>query len=354
MIISRTPFRISFFGGGTDYPAWYRSHGGAVLATTIDKYAYLTCRYLPPFFDFRYRVVWSKIENCHAIDEIEHPAVREIIRFLKIDRGMEIHHVGDLPARSGVGSSSTFVVGLLHALYALKGVMPDRRQLANEGIYVEQEILKETVGSQDQLMAAEGGFNNVLFHPNGEITVRPMTLGEDRTRELDSHLMLFYTGIMRTASDIAAGYVQDIHSREQQLLRIREMVDEGISILNSDDNIGRFGELLHQAWEVKRGLASKISNPHIQEIYDQALTAGAIGGKLLGAGGGGFMVLFVPPANHERVKERLNRLLHVPFKFESSGSQIIFFEPEEDYASEHDTRLNQTIEAFRELDHSRV
>lgn len=354
MIISRTPFRISFFGGGTDYPAWYRTHGGAVLATTIDKYAYITCRYFPPFFEHRYRVVWSKIENCLDLDEITHPAVRETLRYLGMDRGVEVHHEGDLPARSGMGSSSSFVVGLLHGLYALKGQMPSKRQLAHESTYIEQELIKETVGSQDQLMVAVGGLNQLIFHPNGEISVRPMTLSDERLRELDSHLMLFYTGIMRTASDIAAGYVQDIESKKQQLFAIREMVDEGIAIMNSDDDIRRFGELLHQAWEVKRSLTANISNSRVQEIYEQALTAGAVGGKLLGAGGGGFIVFFVPPSQQPQVKERLKRLIHVPFTFESSGSQIIFFEHEEEYAEEHQVRLNQPVEAFRELDHSQV
>ncbi|HEY3354780.1 MAG TPA: kinase, partial [Polyangia bacterium] len=194
MIISRTPFRISFFGGGSDYPAWYRDHGGAVLATAIDKYCYLTCRYLPPFFEHRLRVVYSKIENCQTVDEITHPAVREILRYLKIERGVEIHHDGDLPARSGMGSSSAFTVGLLHALYALRGEMPDRHRLAMESIHLEQAVLKETVGSQDQVLAAYGGFNHVIFDPSGEITVRPMTLPRERVRELNAHLMLFFTG----------------------------------------------------------------------------------------------------------------------------------------------------------------
>ena len=199
MIISRTPFRVSFFGGGTDYPAWYRTYGGAVLATTIDKYCYLSCRYLPPFFEHKFRVVYSKIENCHSVEEIAHPAVREILRYCKIDRGVEIHHDGDLPARSGMGTSSSFTVGLLHALYALKGQMPAKVQLAGESIVIEQEILKETVGSQDQVLAAHGGFNHIIFHTSGEITVKPVTATAARLNELNRHLMLFYTGIRRTA-----------------------------------------------------------------------------------------------------------------------------------------------------------
>jgi D-glycero-alpha-D-manno-heptose-7-phosphate kinase len=210
VIISRTPFRISFFGGGTDYPAWYSKHGGSVIATTIDKYCYLSCRHLPPFFDHKIRVVYSKIENCERIDQIEHPAIRDVLRFMKFDRGVEIHHDGDLPARSGMGSSSAFTVGVLHALYALKGHMPNKRQLALVGIHVEQEILKETVGSQDQVSAAYGGFNHIQFLPNGEISVTPITIPNDRVRELNAHLMLIYTGIKRTASTIAQTYVHDI------------------------------------------------------------------------------------------------------------------------------------------------
>lgn len=350
MIISRTPFRISFFGGGTDYPAWYRTHSGAVLAATIDKYCYLTCRHLPPFFEHRIRLVYSKIENCHTVDEIQNPAVREVLRYLNIARGVEIHHDGDLPARSGMGSSSSFTVGLLHALYALKGQMPSKWQLAKESTYVEQEILEETVGSQDQVLAAYGGLNHITFpRDGGEISVRPMTLPQERIRELNDHLVLLYTGIKRTASDIAATYVQDIESRERQLRSIMDMVNEGISILVSGQDIKRFGELLHESWQAKRALGSRISNPHVDEVYDQAMAAGAVGGKLLGAGGGGFMLFFAPPSNQQRLRERLSRLVHVPFKFESLGSQIIFYDQEEDYSTEDRARASQPVVAFREL-----
>lgn len=349
MIISRTPFRISFFGGGTDYPAWYRKHDGAVLATTIDKYCYLTCRYLPPFFEHRFRVVWSKIENSQTIDEIVHPAVRMVLRYLNMDRGVEIHHDGDLPARSGMGSSSSFTVGLLHALYALKGQMPNKQQLAMKSIYIEQELLKETVGSQDQVLAAYGGFNHITFPANGEISVRPLTLIQERISELNSHLMLFYTGIKRTASDIAKSYIGNVERNEQHLRMMSEMVNNGISILNSEQNIGHFGKLLHEAWQAKRSLSPKVSNPYVDEIYDQARSAGAIGGKVTGAGGGGFMLLFVPPSRQTKVRERLNKLIYVPFKFEFSGSQIIFFDPEQDYSAEERARANQPIQPFQEL-----
>jgi galactokinase/mevalonate kinase-like predicted kinase len=268
MIISRTPFRISFLGGGTDYPSWYLEHGGTVLGVTIDKYCYLTCRYLPPFFKHRIRVVYSHIENCQTVDEIAHPAVREVMRYLGMERGVEIHHDGDLPARSGMGSSSSFTVGLLHALHALNGYMPSKRQLALEGIRIEQDVLKETVGSQDQVLAAFGGFNHIVFSQSGDISVTPVTLSADRLQELSS-------------------------------------------------------------------------NPYVDELYSHALANGALGGKLLGAGGGGFILLFVPPSQQEKVRAGLKNLINVPFRFEFSGSQIIFFEPERDYSAEEKLRAAQ-------------
>lgn len=352
MIISRTPFRISFFGGGTDYPAWYRNHGGEVLATTVDKYCYITCRYLPPFFEHKYRVVYSKIEDRRTIEEIEHTSVREILTYLNIDRGVEIHHDGDLPARSGMGSSSSFTVGLLHALHALKGQITSKRQLGMESIHIEQERLKETVGSQDQMLAAYGGLNHVSFSQDGEISVKPLTISVDRINELNDHLILFYTGITRTASDVAETYVRDIESRELQLRSIMGMVGEGISILKNDHDITCFGELLDEAWKAKAGLGGRVTNPHVDKIYAEAKSAGAVGGKLLGAGGGGFMVLFVPPSRQPKVREKLSRLIHVPFKFESSGSQIIFYDHEEDYSVEERARATQPVQAFRELAHT--
>ena len=349
MIISRTPYRISFFGGGTDYPAWYRDHGGAVLACSIDKYAYLTCRYLPPFFENKHRVVWSRIENCKSIDEIVHPAVRGILNYLNIERGVEIHHQGDLPARSGMGSSSSFTVGLLHAMYALRGQIPGKRKLALESIYIEQEIIKENVGSQDQVTAAYGGLNHIEFLQNSEISVKPVTISEERVKELESHLMLFYTGIVRTAAEVADSYTKEIGKRKRQLRILHDMVDEGISILASSTDITTFGELLHESWEAKRSLSDRVSNSELDELYEQAHEAGAIGGKLTGAGGGGFMLLFAPPSKQQAIKEKLSKLLCVPFQLEFSGSQIIFFDPEQDYSIAEMERSNQTIQTFREL-----
>ncbi len=349
MIINRTPYRISFFGGGTDFPAWFRKHGGAVLAATIDKYCYLTCRYLPPFFEHRIRLVYSRIESCHNLDEIAHPSVREVLRYLKIDRGVEIHHDGDLPARSGMGTSSSFTVGLLHALYALKGFMPSKHQLAEESIHIEQEVLKETVGSQDQVSAAYGGFNHISFLPNGTFSVRPITLTQERLKELNSHLMLFYTGIKRTSSNIAESYVNDIEARRRQLRIMKDLIEESISILNNGDDLCGFGELLHEAWQAKRSLSASVSNSFVDEIYQSAISAGAIGGKLTGAGGGGFMLLFAPPSRQKEIREKLSTLIHVPFKIEFSGSQIIFFDSEEDYSREEEDRAARSIQSFQEM-----
>ncbi len=348
MIITRTPFRISFFGGGTDYPGWSREHGGAVLATSIDKYCYLNCRYLPPFFEHRIRVVYSKIEDCNNLEEIEHPSVRETLRHLEVQRGIEIHHDGDLPARSGMGSSSAFTVGLLHALYALKGRMISKHQLAMESIHLEQEVLKETVGSQDQVTAAYGGFYHIAFHPSGEISVRPMILPADRQKELSSHLMLFYTGIKRTAARVAESYVPTLQDKRRQLRILRDMVEEAVSILSGKDDIRAFGNLLHEAWQAKRAMSDQISSPEIDDLYEAARAAGALGGKITGAGGGGFLLLFAPPRHHNHIREKLDGLLHVPFNFETGGTQVIFYDQEQDYAAvEEDTKTRKII-PFRE------
>ncbi len=348
MIISRTPFRISFFGGGTDYPMWYRQHGGAVLSTTIDKYCYLTCRYLPPFFDYKYRVVWSHLENKRQLEEIEHPVVRTVLNHLGMERGVEVHHVGDVPARSGMGSSSAFTVGLLHALYAMQGKMVGKDHLMTEAIHVEQDLLKEVVGSQDQANAAMGGFNKITFDQNGQIDVTPIVLPDGRMDELDSHLMLFFTGIVRTASEIASKYVTDLGGKRRQLRILKDLVDESQDILTSERSIDDFGDLLDEAWQVKRSLGEGISNPEIDELYQRAKTAGAIGGKLTGAGGGGFMLLFVPPEKQAQVAAALPELVNVPFKFENSGSQIIFYDPQEDFSGVEAQLADRPIREFRE------
>ncbi len=327
MIISRTPFRISFFGGGTDYPVWYQEEGGAVLATTIDKYCYISCRFLPPFFEYKTRVVYSNIELVKKNEEIKHPAVRGVLKFLGIDQGVEIHHDGDLPARTGLGSSSAFTVGFLHALKALKQTMPTKMELAKEAIKVEQEVLKENVGCQDQVMAAYGGLSRVDFSPNHDIQVTPIILNHDRLQDLQSHLLLFFTGFSRNASEIAQEQIRRTKERKSELRAIYQMVQEGINILTRQDDFTDFGSLLHEAWELKRGLTSKISTPVIDQIYETARQNGAVGGKLLGAGGGGFLLLFAKPENHTRIKEALRGFLCVPFSFEAIGSQIIFYQP---------------------------
>ena len=324
MIISRTPFRISFFGGGTDYPAWYSENPGAVLATTINKYCYISCRPLPPFFDHKYRVVYSKVETVKEKEQIQHPVIRAAVDFLNIDEGLEIHHDGDLPARTGLGSSSSFSVGMLHALYALKGIMPTRQQLALDAIHLERDILKENVGSQDQVLAAIGGFNKIEF--NNESTYReiPITIDPMRIKELKNHLMFFFTGVSRYSSEVAKKKIENFPNKRRQLTAMYQMVDEAIAILNSSKtSIEKFGQLLDETWKLKRELSDGISNSYIDEIYSSARSAGAIGGKILGAGGGGFMLLFAKPENHSAIRKRLNDLLHVPFEFDHSGSQIV-------------------------------
>ncbi len=330
MIISRTPFRISFFGGGTDYPAWYRQNGGAVLATTIDKYCYITCRYLPPFFEHRSRIVWSQIEHVRETAEIKHPAVREIMAFLDIQDGVEIHHDGDLPARSGLGSSSSFAVGMLNALYALKGIMPSKRQLALEAVRVEQEFLRENVGTQDQISAAFGGLNRISLGGSEEFSVSPVILPAERLQSFQEHLMLFFTGLSRNASDIAGAQIEatNQNQNDRQLTEMYQMVDEATAVLSGNGDLNGFGRMLHETWQLKRSLTNRITSGHIDEIYESGLAAGATGGKLLGAGGGGFMLFFAKPEVQGSIKDRLKHLLNVPFRFESTGSQIIFYDPQ--------------------------
>lgn len=349
MIISRTPYRISLFGGGTDFPGWYRRHGGSVIASTIDKYCYLSVRYYPPFFENKYRVVWSKIENCTELSQITHPAVRAAIEHVEISRGLEVHHIGDLPARSGMGSSSAFTVGLLTALYALKGRMINKHDLALEALHLEQNVLKEAVGSQDQVSAAYGGLNKIDFLPNGEISVHPITISPERIRELQSHLMLFYTGIKRTSSDITQKFIDDLNGKKRQLRIMKDLVEESLQILNSKQDIKQLGELLHEAWDTKRQFSTSVSNNDVDLIHTQAIEAGAIGGKLTGAGGGGFLMLFVPPEKQKEVKSALNRFVHVPFAFDFTGSQVIFASSEIDYSSAEIGRIFQPIQEFREL-----
>jgi len=328
MIITRTPFRISFFGGGTDYPAWFQKNGGEVLSTTIDKYCYITCRHLPPFFDYKHRIVYSAIENVKHWDEIKHPAVRGVLSQINCAKGLEIHHDGDLPARSGLGSSSSFTVGLLHALAALKDNYISKEQLARDAINMEQKVIGENVGSQDQIAAAYGGFNRIEFLRSGSFQVSPMVVKKQRMRDLNKHLMLCFTGFARYSSEVAQSTIANLKQREIELRRMREMVDEAVQILHSCSRpIEEFGDLMHESWVCKRALSDKVSTPEIDAIYEKARGAGAIGGKILGAGGGGFMLLFVRPEHQPQVREVLKDLVHVPFNFDESGSRIVMYQP---------------------------
>jgi D-glycero-alpha-D-manno-heptose-7-phosphate kinase len=323
MIITRTPFRISFFGGGTDYPVWYEKHGGAVLSTAIDKYCYITCRNFPPFFDARTRIVWSKIELKNDVEEIEHPAVKGVMKFLEIKDGLEIHHAADLPARSGLGASSSFTVGLLNALYALRGETVDRGQLVNDAIHVERNIIGESVGSQDQVAAAFGGFNKINFKPDHSIEITHLTIRPEILAALEDRLLLFFTGLSRSASEIASAQIKNTPNKEEELKMMHAMVDKAAAFLEKG-NVDAFGRLLHESWQLKRSLSDVISTPHIDAIYDAAREAGALGGKILGAGGGGFMLIYADPSKHATIKERLKSLLYVPFKFEKTGTEVIY------------------------------
>jgi D-glycero-alpha-D-manno-heptose-7-phosphate kinase len=325
MIISKTPVRVSFFGGGTDYPDYYKIYGGSVLSTTIDKYIFITVRKTNAFSEFKYRISYSKLQTCHDISEIEHPVVKAAIQFLEIPYGLEINIISDLPARTGIGSSSSFTVGLLHALYALKGKMVSKKQLAEEAIYVEQVLLQERVGVQDQLAAAYGSLNHMIFREDG-LQVNPVIIGRERKQLLQSHLMMFYTGLSRYASVILEEQVKKTQDKviNTELKDIRDMVDEGLQILcNQDRDINEFGALLHKGWMKKKMLSSAISNNFLDEIYEKAMAAGATGGKLLGAGGGGFFVFFVSPDMQDAVRNSLADLNEVDFSFEHEGTSII-------------------------------
>jgi len=326
MIISRTPFRISFFGGGTDYPGWYEENAGLVVSATINKYAYLTVRELPPFFEYKHRIQYYKKEEVSSVEEIEHPVVREAIKSLSVTRGLEILHSADLPARSGLGSSSTFTVGLLHALYAFKHQMVTKRELALAAINLEQNIIGESVGSQDQTAAAFGGLNLIGFNKKQTFEVRGLTISEAKVKSLQDNLLLCFTGFSRTAEVIAKAQIEATGDNESQLRLMLDIVEAAKTILFNDSQpIEEFGKLLAEQWQLKKSLTKHISNPSIDEIYEAGIAAGAIGGKLLGAGGGGFMLFFAKPEFHSKIKARLKTKLFVPFRFENTGSQIIYF-----------------------------
>ncbi len=317
MIIARAPYRISFFGGGTDFPIWYNDHPGAVLATSIDKYCYIIVRKLPPFFEHKHRIVWSQIELPSEIVDIKHPAVRETLKYLNITDGVEIHHAGDLPAMTGMGTSSSFTVALLKALQTLKGNITTKKDLVKQAIHIEQDLVKETVGSQDQTTAAYGGFNRIDFTKEG-ISVTPVNPGK-----LQDYLMLFFTGFQRQAQKIEQAKLANITTLSDKFNTLYQMVGQGVTLLGEGDYLS-FGGLLNDAWNVKRSMAPQTSTDYIDFLYDRALKAGAIGGKLLGAGGGGFLLIVAEPDRQPQVRLALKSLLQVPFKFENEGCSIIF------------------------------
>ena len=325
VVIARAPFRISFFGGGSDYPSHFTEYGGAVLGTTIDKYCWVTV--CPPSpFGPKFKVVYSRVEETDILEEIEHPAVRECLRLSGFDgKGCCVYHHGDLPARSGVGSSSAFVVALLHALsiYSGKGD-PFASTLANDAIKIEQEILKETVGCQDQWLIANGGLNKIDFRRDGRIACRRLDFPLPRANSyrLEAHLLLYYTGIQRTASDVAAGYIPSFGSKANTLNKLARMAEEGRRTIY-DGALGTFGSLLDEAWQLKRSLGGGITNPALDALYERARAAGALGGKILGAGGGGFLLLFALPDVQPAVREAMGDLKEVPVRFEYNGSQIV-------------------------------
>jgi D-glycero-alpha-D-manno-heptose-7-phosphate kinase len=329
MIISRTPYRISLFGGGTDYPAWYRTHGGAVIGTAINKYCYISIRHLPPFFEHRHRIVYSKVELPNTLDAIEHPAVRAVLQESRVDVGVEVQHHGDLPARSGMGSSCAFTVGLLNAVRAFAGQMSSPQWLAEEATRIEQEVIRENVGSQDQVWAAYGGTNMITFHPDGSFAVSPVIMSQDHRYDLQSHMMLFFTRSTRIAATIAAKQIANLANRQGQLERMRDMVDEAAALLNSPHPaMADLGAMLDESWAMKKELADGVTTPLIDDIYRDAMRAGALGGKLLGAGGGGFVLLFARPEDQPRIRRRLRGLIEVSFQIGSAGSKIVIYEPE--------------------------
>ncbi|MGD9781269.1 MAG: kinase [Kiritimatiellia bacterium] len=327
MIISRTPYRVSFFGGGTDYPAWYRENGGAVLSAAIARYCYITCRWLPPFFAHKSRIVYSIIEDVQRAEDVQHPAVREALLYLGIRDGIEIHHDGDLPKMTGLGTSSSFAVGLLHALHALRGEFRSKMQLAEEAIHVERDRCGDRVGSQDQVSAAFGGLNHIRFAPDDSISVEPVPLPAERMAAFQNSLLLFFTGFSRYSSEVVAEQLDNVPKKNKELSEMAAMVDQGLGILVGGGDLADFGRLLHESWLLKRSLSSRVSTPEIDAMYAAARQAGAIGGKITGAGGGGFLLLYVEPDRQPAVRQALSHLLHVPFDLDHSGSQIIFSNP---------------------------
>lgn len=329
MIITETPFRMSFFGGGTDFPDFYEKYGGAVLSTTFNKYCYVNVRHLPLFFDYSTELVYSKIERVTDVEKINHPAIREAMKQLDMHE-LRLSYEADLPARSGLGTSSSFAVGMLNAFYALKGKYADKRKLADEAIYLERVLCKESGGIQDQIAAAFGGLNRIDFSEDGYI-VTPVIISSERKKRLEDNLLLFFTGFSRFSSDIQATTQNVLKDKTSQLKEMLTLVDAAEHVLTSTCDLNEFGHLLNHTWELKRGITNKISTDSIDGLYQKALKAGAIGGKLLGAGGGGFLLFYVEPDKKPAVKKALEKLLYVPFEFENTGTRVIHYAPEDYY-----------------------
>ena len=327
MIITRSPYRISFFGGGTDYHTWYEEHGGEVLSTSINHYNYISCRYLPPFHpEYKNRIAWRILEYPNSIEEVQHNAIRGALKYYDVKRGVELSNQCDLPARSGLGSSSTFSAALIMAIKALKGKMISKEDLALETINLERNVLKENVGIQDQIATVYGGLNHIIINQAGEFKVEPIIINEKRKQHFNDHLLLFFTGVSRTSSEVCKKQIDSAKNNTKQLTRMQEMVSDAIQILTGG-RLEDFGELLHESWMLKRSLTDNISTSYIDEIYKTAVQNGATGGKVLGAGGGGFMLFFAKPEYHSRIKDSLKSFINVPFKLENNGTQIIHYAP---------------------------
>jgi D-glycero-alpha-D-manno-heptose-7-phosphate kinase len=325
-VITRTPYRISFFGGGSDYPEWYLKNGGAVLSSSLNKYVYITVRHLPKIGGVLHRIVWRHVETVETVHDILHPAVREGMKFLKFDdsTGLEITYQGDLPARSGMGSSSTFAVGLINALRTVRGEQPSAHSLTREAIHLERNLLHDKVGSQDQTAAAYGGLNYIEFGTDGEIKVKPVNLPKPFFDKLNDHLLLFFTGRQRTASSVADAVIRNLNDRQVQIRRMQAMAAEGVGVLESGD-IDSFGRLLHEAWTLKRGISDQVSTEFIDRVYSIGRENGALGGKLLGAGQAGFMCFIVPPDRQAQVISKLDDIgTFVPVRLDTAGSQVIY------------------------------
>ena len=326
MIITKTPFRMSFFGGGTDMPSFFNEHGGAVISSTFDKYAYVNVRHLPPFMPYYSELCYNRFERVKDLDEIEHPAIREAMRMLDIHE-IRLTYEGDLPARTGLGTSSTFAVGMLNAFYALKGKYVGKRKLAEDAIYLERELCKENGGWQDQIAASFGGLNRIDFN-NNQFKVTPIIIHPDRKNLLDDSLMLFFTGVSRFSSEVQKDTMSNQDEKLAQLKEMLSLVDDAQTILESKhSDLNDFGRLLDHTWRLKRKTGGKISNNSIDTLYERGLKAGALGGKLLGAGGGGFLLFYVEPDKRENLLNELNELMHVPFRFEDEGTTVVHYNP---------------------------